>query len=368
MPGTLGCFIDSLAGFCEQVICFLHSPRADEIDRMDYRIYSKNVILVDIGSHTSIMARTLRAGTYNAFLKDYAKDMDALLVRGPSPLLPSLISHSRLPTALLLVGDYVSGVDDLPQPYWRKEAIRLWSHWNKFGQMRAARRSTTFVNSHVLYQELENKIPSLHEIRTTTLTDNDFFIRTDTCEKLPIHLLYVGRMDRAKGLMQMAQAVALLRRRGENVLLDLVGWPERGDTILEEIRVFAIKENIDEFIHYHGPRPLGSELFSFYRNADIFLIASLSSFEGFPRTIWEAMAHSLPVIATRVGGIPSFIEGKAELIPPRSVEALVDAVQRLLHDSQLRQSYIQAGYGLAKENTLDKQARTIIKQIEMELS
>ncbi len=46
------------------------------------------------------------------------------------------------------------------------------------------------------------------------------------------------------------------------------------------------------------------------KKADIYVIASRSS-EGFPRTIWEAMAHCLPVVATKVGSIPAFIEGAA---------------------------------------------------------
>ncbi len=92
------------------------------------------------------------------------------MVRGPTPLLPAVVrAAGNLPTALLLVGDYVTGIDDLPQPGWRKELIRLWAEWNKREQTKAAQHSLTFVNSHKLYEELRPQVPDLVETRTTTV-------------------------------------------------------------------------------------------------------------------------------------------------------------------------------------------------------
>lgn len=363
MPGYLGRFIDSLAELCDQVICFLHSPRPDEIARMDYKILSGNVRLVDIGPHASVIKRTVNSKTYTAFLERHAADMDVLLVRGPSPLLPAMVAASPVPSALLLVGDYLAGVNDLPQPLWRKEIIRLWSYWNKWGQNRATRRSLTFVNSRVLHDELKNKASNLHEIRTTTLTDDDFFIRTDTCQSEPYRLLYVGRIDRAKGLLQMVEAVALLKKRNQDVVLDLVGWQEPGDSILEEIQSLAKENYITDRVHYLGSFPLGPELFMCYQQADIFVTASLVS-EGFPRTIWEAMANSLPVIASRVGSIPAFIEGAAELIPPGSIESLADSISKLIQHPEVRQNLIVRGLELARGNTLETQSGIMMEQMK----
>lgn len=364
MPGYLGRFIDSLASLCEQVVCFQHSPQSDELDRMDYRIMSPNVEWVNLGTRDNVLNRTVFASRYTRNLRTYAGKLDVVLVRGPSPLLPAMVSASPVPTALLLVGDYLKGVDDLPQPRWRKEAIRLWSHWNQRAQLRSARRSLTFVNSRVLYEELSPFVPDLHEIRTTTLTEADFFERADTCESAPPYkLLYVGRMDRAKGLLNMAEALALLAQKGEDVSLDLVGWPEPGDPILDDLQTYARHHGIEGRINYLGMRSMGVELFSCYRAADLYLTASMAS-EGFPRTIWEAMASSLPVIATRVGSIPSFAEGAAELVAPAQPVALADAIQRLLHDSSLRRVYIQRGMELARKNTLEFQSKVMITALE----
>ena len=207
-----------------------------------------------------------------------------------------------MPTALLLVGDAVALVDDSRQPLWRREAIRLLWQWNRRRQDQVARRSLTFVNSRELFRQLQPKIHNLVETRTTTLTRADFFDREDTCTHAPYHLLYTGRMTRGKGLIEMVEALALLVQSGEDVVLDLVGWPEKGDDVLEELKQVAGRLQVAERVTFHGPKPAGPELYAHYREADIYVIASKTS-EGFPRTIWEAMAR-LPVVATRVGSIP----------------------------------------------------------------
>jgi glycosyltransferase involved in cell wall biosynthesis len=161
----------------------------------------------------------------------------------------------------------------------------------------------------------------------------------------------------------MVQAVALLRERGEDVILELVGWAERGDPILEEIQALAREKDIMGAIQYAGSRPLGPELFAFYRQADIFLIASLAS-EGFPRAIWEAMAHSLPVIATKVGSIPSLVEDAAVLITPGSAETIANAVLNLIQNPEIRQNMIRQGFERVQGVTLENQTGELMAKIK----
>lgn len=362
MPGYLGRFVESLAQRCEQVLCFLHSPLEHETSLIDHKVTVGNVKLINMGPHTNIMKRTWRSGQYRSLLRDHANEMDILLLRGPSPLLPALSVGTKTPVALLLVGDYVAGVNDLPQPKWRKEIIRIWARWNKWGQSRAASRSLTFVNSRALHNELKETVRDLHEVRTTTLKHEDFFVRADTCAGKPYRLLYTGRMDRAKGLLQMVEAVSLLCDQGEDVTLTLVGWREQGDPILDQLQELARKKGISDRVHYLGPKPLGAELFECYRQADIFVVASMAS-EGFPRVIWEAMANCLPVIATRVGSIPAFIEDSALLVSPGDTKELAGAISNLIAHPNLRQKLIARGLDLARKNTLEVQSAMMIEKM-----
>jgi glycosyltransferase involved in cell wall biosynthesis len=365
-PGYLGRFLDSLAPHCENLICFMHSLGANDIDQMDYVLQSKNIRWVNIGSHSSVPKRILYSGKYSQPVKDYRHELDALLIRGPSPLLPAM-AHAAgdLPIALLLVGDYLAGIDDILQPRWRKEAIRLWSYWNYRQQLVIAKKSLTFVNSHKLYVQLEPFVQRLVETCTTTLSQNDFFEREDTCQQIPIKLLYTGRMDRAKGLFEIIESLAWLVNHGYDVTLNLVGWPQKGDTIVEELMQSALKKGIGERVIYHGFKTVGPELFAYYKQADIYVIASQGHFEGFPRTIWEAMAHSVPVVATNVGSIPYYLQQNhdAILVEPRQGEQLAHAVETLIISPTMRKAIIKQAMLTVKENTLENRSLEMYDKI-----
>jgi glycosyltransferase involved in cell wall biosynthesis len=75
------------------------------------------------------------------------------------------------------------------------------------------------------------------------------------------------------------------------------------------------------------------------------ILVSSSHYEPFGRTLIEAMACELPVVATKVGGIPEVVaDGETGiLVPPREPEALADGVGRLLGDARLRGEMGRAG-------------------------
>ncbi len=361
MPGPFGCFVDSLAENCREVICILHESPPSRERECDYRIRATNVRCVNLGVARSVPYRTLFAPRFVQRARPALAEMDILLLRGPSPLLPQLARAARdLPLALLLVGNYLAGIDDLPQPFWRRELIRLWARWNDFGQRNAMRHALTFVNSQKLYDDLRAQAAELHLTRTSTLRAEDFFAREDTCQSRPVRLLYTGRLSVIKGLFDIVTAVSILTKRGEDLTLELVGSPDPGEEdIADRLARHADELGIRERVHFAGYKALGADLSACYRAADLFVNATSSS-EGFPRTIWEAMANSLPVVATRVGSIPDFVAGAAELTPARDPSALADAIARLIHDGSRRRGFISAGQSLARQNTLELRAREMV--------
>lgn len=363
-PGYQGVFIDSLANECDELILFLHTSPPCFKKLCDYTIKAKNVQWVDLGLPGSVTRRTLLSSRFVKPLKRYHNSLDVLLLRGPTPLLPAMArAAGDLPVALLLVGDFVANAQNSQLTWWKAWLDLVWSTWYTCQQTGVARASLTFVNSRKLYNDLRPVVSHLVEIRTTTLGENDFYQRADTCQTEPFHILYTGRMDRAKGLFEMIDMVKILSDQGENILLELVGWPNPGDTIIDDLQMQASRLGIADRIRYLGYKPLGPELFNCYQKADLYVLASKSSFEGFPRTIWEAMAHSLPVVATRVGSIPDFIEGAADLVAPGSSIDLASAVSRLIHQPNLRKIYIEKGQGLAHSNTLKVQAKKMVIEI-----
>ena len=369
MPGYQSVFIDSLAPYCEKIICFLHSPHIDEAYLCGSKIESRNVELVDIGLHTSVPERVIRSRKYTSYLLKKKNELDVLLLRGPSPLLPAMAHRvSDVSKALLLVSSYTDSIDSLPQPGWRRELIRLWAFWNESQQLKIARRGLTFVNSAKLYNNLKSSVPNLIEIRTTTITQKDIVIREDTCQKKPFHILFSGRITFEKGIFDILDALSILKQKNVDYILDLVGMPENED-FMKRLWQYAEKLEIQNQIYYHGFKSVGEELFAFYRQADVFIIASKSS-EGFPRTIWEAFSQSTPVVATKVGSIPYFLkdEQDALLAMPNDPGALAESLLRIFSDSNLRKRLIRNGLRMAEENTLDIRASEMIQSINQWLN
>ena len=77
------------------------------------------------------------------------------------------------------------------------------------------------------------------------------------------------------------------------------------------------------------------------------------------------MASSLPIIATKVGSIPDFLEDRehALLVPPKQPEALAEAVAALSLDGSLRRKLIAEGMALARGNTLERRADELVGEL-----
>jgi colanic acid/amylovoran biosynthesis glycosyltransferase len=117
-------------------------------------------------------------------------------------------------------------------------------------------------------------------------------------------------------------------------------------------------------VFFHGYIPhYDNRLQEFYRNADIFILPSMTlndyDKEGIPGTIVEAMANGLPVISTYHAGIPSIIRHSEEglLIRERDVEAMAEAIFQLATHPELRERLGKKGQEKAK-NDLDLRVGT----------
>lgn len=364
MPAYLGLFVDSIAPLIDQLVCFQHKPNPDERVLMDYEIKSKNVLLVSLCQHTSVPRRLMWGLFHKSVFKVWNKSLDLMLIRASTPLLPIISSVWAKPLSLLVVSDASVGIENLPQPWWRKEIIKIYAHHYQVKQLKVAKNALTFVNSKIIFDEYHGKVRNLILTKTTTLATHDFFYRTDTCNGATINLLFTGRISRTKGIIEIIRSISTLIDEGYDLRLNLVGSVTKKDTILAEIEKEGNSLKILDRIVYHGYKTAGTELLEYYRSSDIYIIASQSSSEGFPRTIWEAMASGLPVIATSVGSIPAYIEGASLIIPPKDSLSMTIALKRLLTDTKLRMDLIQAGYKLARGNTLEKRGAEMIADLE----
>ena len=365
--GFLGVFIDSLAQRCEKLTCFFYEPVDRKSPLMDYKIQSNNVHLVSLGKKRNFVASSISNRSIIENIQSVVNQLDAFLLRGPSPLLPDLAELAfslDVPVSLLLVGDLIGVNQSLKGNILKVTIIRLLNRYNLWRQNKVAQTSLVFVNSQKLYNYYQSKLNNLVLTRTTTLSENDFFIRQDVTLSHGIELLYTGRLSDAKGLKYLVESIAILTEDGLTINLNLVGWWDKEKTRLS-LMDYATELGVKDKVIDHGFATVGEELFGYYRRSTIYVIASVSDFEGFPRTIWEAMANSCPVIATKVSSIPHFLqqETHALLIQPQDTSALTNAIRRLLTDTELRQKLILNGRQLAQQNTLEPRSKEMMDTI-----
>lgn len=367
MPGYLGIFIDNLANEVEELYCFMHQPSDKNLDEEDYALISNNVTLVEMGLKTPAWDRVLFPSKFKQTIQAYGSKCDKMLVRAPSPLAPYFFQYlaDKTEVVYLIIGDYVNGIKHMKMPLYKKIPVAAILFFNDFLQTRFARKSKVVVNSGELFEKYKSNCKAIYQIKTTTLSKQDFYFREDTCNSKQVQILYTGRLDLAKGLLESVEAIAKLVKEGLDIVFNLVGWEEKGK---EEVKI-QLKELASNLglepkrLIFHGKKKVGPELFAYYQRADIYLLSSYH--EGFPRAIWEAMANGLPVIATKVGSIPYYLahDENAILIEPKSVNQIEEAVKLVINDGSLRRNLIKNAYHIVEDATLEKQSKMLVQYL-----
>jgi glycogen synthase len=157
-------------------------------------------------------------------------------------------------------------------------------------------------------------------------------------EELPT-ILHVGRLDRGKGVDILASAIPQVAASLANCLFVFIGddCPDgTGSTWRNRLEAQLSRQGLARHVMFLGP--LGqAALNDWYQKADIAVVPSLI-YESFSYTCAQAAAAGLPVVASRIGGIPETIDdGIAGIIvQPGNVSELSSAILRLARDPELR--------------------------------
>ncbi|HWP47806.1 MAG TPA: glycosyltransferase family 4 protein [Candidatus Limnocylindrales bacterium] len=139
-------------------------------------------------------------------------------------------------------------------------------------------------------------------------------------------LLSVGRLTELKGFHLLIEAMgSLVKRFGEDLLLVIVGGEAERGNFRAYLEKRITEQGLERYVLLAGSRP-PHELRVWYNAADLFCL--VSSREGCPNVCLEALACGVPVVATRVGGIPEIIcaPDYGLLIPEREVEAIAAGI------------------------------------------
>ena len=147
----------------------------------------------------------------------------------------------------------------------------------------------------------------------------------------PPVLLYHGRVDARKGVLELLDALATLVDGGRDLRLILSGIGPDVAAVGDRVEWLGLGDRV-ELAGYSSY----AEAPCVYRRGDLFVSPTYS--EGFSNTILEAMASGLPVVSTRTVGVVDCLEEGRNglLVEPRDAQGLADAIARLLDDGALR--------------------------------
>ena len=156
----------------------------------------------------------------------------------------------------------------------------------------------------------------------------------------PLELLYVGALNRSKGVASLVRSVVECHRASCPVHLTLVGeWAAAG--FQQEIERLILAMGIRPLVTFAGP-VMGDEKWDYYRRAA--LLVHPTEWDGQPLTILEAMAMGLGIIASRVGAIPDTVdEGvNGTLLADTSPQTIASAIQNYVDNPDKLEGIMRA--------------------------
>ena len=302
----------------------------------------------------------------------FVRGIDVLHCRIPSPaaIFAFVIARAYArPSFVLIVGDLQALLPTMPYRGVKKLLWRGYTAFEEWAVQWMSDRSVAFANGEALAAKHSTAAKAVIATTTTTISAADISSRADINATDTLRVLCVSRIDPRKGLRLLPDVVRLLGDQGIAVSLDIVGPAvgRPGEDEQAAIAADAERLGVGDRVRCLGPVPL-EQLLPLYRGYDVFVLPTLPG-EGIPRVLLESMTAGVPVVTTRVAGIPSLIthEVNGLLVDAPTVAAVAGAISRVVYDAGLRRRLIANGYETARGFTLEAQAARILTEVSARL-
>ncbi|AKM82773.1 TPA: glycosyltransferase family 1 protein [Candidatus Berkelbacteria bacterium] len=250
------------------------------------------------------------------------------------------------------------GFKHFPELYPAKEL--LYHNWGMNFSVKHAKKIIT-VSEYTKKDLLEtyNIEPTKIDVVWSGV-DLERFKPDETVKKKP-YILFIGRLEEKKNIVNMIKAYAFLRKE-QHVTHQLVlaGSPGFGyENIQKEIE--GLPAEIQKDIIQTGYIS-EEEYIKRLREADIFLFCT--NFEGFGFPVIEAMATGTPVVASNVTSIPEIAGNAAMLVNPKKPIEIGAALSRLINNKGLKKSFILKGRVRSKIFTWEQTGQKTLEIIK----
>ena len=331
-------------------------------------------IIVAAGNNGPLLSNLERQGIKTAVLKNLVRNVNSLkdllavleiyfLIKKEKPEILQLCS-----TKAGFVGAIAGRLAGVPKIIYR---IGGWS----FNDPRPAWQNKIFFWLEKLTAPLK------HKIIVNSQHDYDQALKLKICPKEKLFLLYNG-IELANSKFEILNSKQIQKSKNKKIIIGTIAnfYPTKGlGYLIEAIRILNLEFRVSNLeFHIVGDgqeRSLLESLIKKYdlkdsvflvgqkdnpwdylekEGVDIFIIPSVK--EGLPYALLEAMANSLPIIATTVGGIPEIIKNEESslLVPSKNPEALAEAISRLTTNYELREKLALNAQRAVKKFDLQK--------------
>jgi len=175
-------------------------------------------------------------------------------------------------------------------------------------------------------------------------------------------LIFIGRLEKNKGIELLLEAITKLKFQIPNVKCLIVGEGSLKEYLKFEIRHLDLQDNV----LLHGWAKDAEEVATLLNQSKLLAMPSYN--EGGPRVVLEAMACGVPVLATSVGIVPDVVEDKKSgLIIDWNAEDIAKKTRELLSDTEQYNKYKQNGLEIVKQfekkTAIKNYAEALIKYI-----
>jgi glycosyltransferase involved in cell wall biosynthesis len=195
-----------------------------------------------------------------------------------------------------------------------------------------------------------------------SIKKKDFNLKRKYLKSDLTRILFVGRVEEAKGIYELLTIAKELKKMNFNFILDIVGGGDLYNSILIDLEDKEFSDNII----LHGQISNTDDLKSIYNNSDVFVFPSHN--EGFPRVLYEAMASGLPIFTTFVGGISGRMKhcDNSIEIPVRNGISAAKIISNYLRDKNMLEAIGKSAQETLRgiiDSSLQSHEKLLIKEL-----
>jgi len=295
----------------------------------------------------------LKAPSYFAVIFKYLCQVDVLHVRCPSSiglLMMVLLPFLRLPRYRWF--KYAGN--------WKPDGPDPWAYaFQRFWLNLGLHRGAVTVNG-----RWERQPRHVHSFLNPSLVPADLEMGRQAASKKvlhsPVQLLFVGRVETAKGSGRLLEIAATLMQKGIDFNLHMIGdGPER--PVFERM---SDDMGLSERVRFHGWMPHPS-LSQFYAKAH-FLVLPTSASEGWPKVLSEGMAYGVVPLAGAVSSIPQILENlkTGMALDSDDIAGFAESIQDYLHHPERWKAESLAGVNAASQFTFQSYLSQVCKMFQ----